>query len=66
MTKEPIYKVVREVSMQMVETQRRLHDVGLHATAAAVNEASKKLGWEAAEKIEGNGKAKRRRGSKNA
>jgi len=46
-----IYTAVQKASVQLVVLQRELHDAGLHATAQKVNEASKKLGWEAAEKL---------------
>ena len=44
--------VVRAVGVDMVTMQRLLQNVGLHATAAQVNAASQKLGWEAAKLIE--------------
>lgn len=46
-----IYDVVRKASVRLVDLQRDLHEVGLHATARLVNEASQKLGWEAADKM---------------
>lgn len=49
--KRTIYDVVREASVMLVNLQRDLHDFGLHATAQKVNEASQKLGWEAADKM---------------
>ena len=47
-----MHNVVRQESAVMVALERRLHDAGLVATAALVNEATKRLGWEAARKIE--------------
>ncbi len=47
-----VHDTVREVSVAIVEIERKLHNAGLHATAHKVNEATKKLGWEAAERIE--------------
>ena len=44
--------VVRDTGVEMIAMQRRLHDAGLHATAARINLASQKLGWEAAKIIE--------------
>lgn len=52
MGKPNIYEVTRSTAAAFVRIQRQLHDVGLHATASKVNEASQKLGWEAAEKME--------------
>ena len=43
---------VREQSVVLVQMQRTLMDVGLVATAARVNIASQKLGWEAAKLLE--------------
>jgi hypothetical protein len=41
-----VYKVVRQVSLEMATMQQTLFEAGLIATAAAVNAASQKLGWE--------------------
>ena len=45
--KTPLSEVVRTESVNLVALQRRLFDAGLIATAAAINEAANKLGWEA-------------------
>lgn len=52
MGKPNIYEVTRSTAAAFVRIERQLHDAGLHATARKVNEASQKLGWEAAEKLE--------------
>ena len=52
MKRKNLHNVVREESVFMVALERRLHDAGLIATAAAVNQATPKLGWEAAKKLE--------------
>lgn len=44
--------VVRDQSVVLVQMQRTLMDAGLVATAARVNIASQKLGWEAAKLLE--------------
>jgi hypothetical protein len=44
---KPVAQVVREEAVLMVAMQRRLFDAGLLSTAAAINEASRTLGWEA-------------------
>ena len=43
---------VRNYGFQMVMMQRKLINVGLVATAQAVNKASQQLGWEAARILE--------------
>lgn len=52
MKRKTLHQVVREESAMLVAMQRRLVDAGLVATAAAINEAANKLGWEAARKFE--------------
>jgi hypothetical protein len=46
-----IYQTVRTIAPQLVALQRALFDAGLLETARSVNEASQKLGWEAARKV---------------
>ena len=46
------YEVARTASVAMINLQMELFNAGFHTTAAAVNLASKKLGWEAARLIE--------------
>jgi hypothetical protein len=48
----PLAQVIREESVALVALQRRLFDAGLIASAAAVNIASTKLGWEGARLLE--------------
>jgi len=48
----PIAAVIREESANLVAMQRRLFDAGLIASAAAVNEAANKLGWEGVRLLE--------------
>lgn len=50
--KQGLYEIVRKYSAQMVSMQRALVDAGLIATAARINAASHKLGWEAAKIME--------------
>lgn len=52
MKRKTINEVVRQEGAFMVALQRRLMDAGLIATAAAVNVASQKLGYEAAKLME--------------
>jgi hypothetical protein len=40
------------VIRQMVDMERELTEIGLHATARKVNAAQQKIGWELAEKTE--------------
>jgi hypothetical protein len=44
--------VVREIAPQLTAIEARLHLAGLHATAKAVNEATRALGWDACEIID--------------
>lgn len=46
-----IYDTTRATSTALIGLERQLHDAGLHATAQAVNAATRKLGWEAARKV---------------
>lgn len=48
----PPNPLVAEIAAQMVRMQRQLFDAGLLETARAVNEASRKLGWEQASLLE--------------
>lgn len=52
MKRKTLNEIVRQESAFMVALERRLHDAGLIATAAVVNSATRKLGWEAARKLE--------------
>lgn len=45
-------RILRNSGYEMVLMQQKLHDIGLHETARAVNAASQKLGWEAARILE--------------
>lgn len=47
-----IAKLIADESAALVALQRRLFDAGLLASAAAVNEATNKLGWEGARLLE--------------
>ena len=46
MVKLTLHEVVRDESIALVQMQRRLFNAGLLETAAAINEAANKLGWE--------------------
>lgn len=52
MTEKKLRETVREVSLELIELQNRLHKAGLIRTAHKANDALKELGWEAAEKFE--------------
>ena len=43
---------VKKIACDLVRLQRDAADAGLYATMHAINDASKKLGWEAAGRIE--------------
>lgn len=47
-----IRRTVIESCNKLVAIERRLHDAVLHATAARINFATQKLGWEAAALLE--------------
>jgi hypothetical protein len=51
MTEKKLRATVREVSLELIELQNRLHKAGLVLTAHAVNKATQELGWEAANKF---------------
>jgi len=42
---------VREIALELISLQSRLHKVGLIKTAHKANDTMKELGWEAAEKF---------------
>lgn len=39
------------VIVKLVDMERELTEIGLHATARKVNEAQQKIGWEMAEQV---------------
>jgi hypothetical protein len=48
------YKEIREINLQCVQLKSKLMELGLFQTAHAMDEVTKKIGWETAEVIDGN------------
>lgn len=45
------FERAQAVIRQMIDIERELGDIGLHATARRVNAAKQKIGWEMAEQM---------------